>query len=191
MIRTTTLLLMLCSTSAFAQWRLDNNTSTLHFTTLKAADAVEVHRFTELSGQVDEDGTASVVIALASVDTAIPIRDERMREMLFNTAVFPTATATTRLDLNSLATLPSGGTSRLTTEVMLSISGAQLPLTADLLVVRLNENTMLVATLQPLIVNAASVNLAKGVIALQEIAGLPSISNAVTASFMLTFRFQP
>jgi len=74
-----------------------------------------------------------------------------------------------------------------TTEIMLSISDTQVPVAAELLVSRLAGDRMLVATLKPVIVNAASVSLAEGVEQLREIAGLPSISKAVPVSFVLQF----
>ena len=180
-------LLLLAALPAHADWTLDNSGSQLSFVTIKATDVAEVHTFTELSGSVGADGHARVVIQLASVDTLIPIRDERMREILFQTDLFPTATADARLDLRKLQGLAPSTSMTFTTELLLRLSDTELPITTDLLVSRLAGDRMLVTTLKPIVVNAGAVALADGVEQLREIAGLPSISKAVPVSFVLQF----
>ena len=180
------LLSVFCAAPAFGAWTLDNNASEISFVSIKAQDVAEVHRFSALSGEVAEGGVATVTIQLASVDTLIPIRDERMRELLFKTDMFPTASVRTKIEPAWLE-LDPGASVRADAEVLLAISGAEIPLTAELLVSRLAGDKVLVATLKPVVVNAGSVNLAEGVEALREVAGLPSISKAVPVSIVLTF----
>lgn len=175
------------TSTAYADWTLDNSTSQLAFVSTKATDVAEVHTFSELSGSVGADGHARVVIQLASVNTMIPIRDERMREMLFQTELFPTATVDTRLDIARLQNMAVSTSEVLTTEILLNIGEQQLPLTTELLVTRVAGDRVLVATLKPVIVNAGAVALADGVEALREVAGLPNISKAVPVSFVLQF----
>jgi polyisoprenoid-binding protein YceI len=172
----------------FAAWTLDNNASQVSFVSVKAGDIAESHRFTQASGDLSADGTASVTIQLASVDTLIPIRDERMREMLFYTNTFPTATITTKLDMAEVNDLGVGASKATVMELMLDLHGKQVPLTAEVSVGRLGKSTLFVASRKPVILNAASVDLVDGIEALREVAGLPSISNAVPVSFVLTFR---
>ncbi len=64
---------------AVAQWHIDNAQSRFSFISIKAGDVAEIHRFTEIGGTIGDDGSVNIVIELASVDTLIPIRDERMR----------------------------------------------------------------------------------------------------------------
>ena len=177
----------LLTSAVHADWTLDNSGSQLAFVSTKATDVAEVHTFTELSGSAGADGHARVVIQLASVDTLIPIRDERMREMLFQTELFPTATVDTRLDIVRLQNMAVSTSEVLTTEILLNIGEVQLPLTTELLISRIAADRVLVATLKPVIVNAGAVALADGVEALREIAGLPSISKAVPVTFVLQF----
>lgn len=180
-------LLLVAALPAHADWTLDNSGSALSFVTIKAENVAEVHSFSALSGSVGADGHARVVIQLASVDTLIPIRDERMREILFHTDLFPTASASARLDLRYLQGLAPSTSAVITTEVLLELNDTALPMTTDLLVARLAGERMLVATLKPIVVDAAQVGLAAGVEELREIAGLPSISNAVPVTFVLQF----
>ena len=181
------LVTLLVGAPAAANWTLENDGSKLSFVSVKAGDIAEVHTFKELTGSVGNDGHARVVIQLASVDTLIPIRDERMRELLFQTELFPTADATTRLDVVKIERMEPSTSLVLTTEVMLSLNDHTLPLTTDLLVSKLAADRVLVTTLKPIVVNASSVDLVAGVEQLREVAGLPSISKAVPVNFVLQF----
>ena len=172
---------------ARADWRVDNDRSELTFVTVKAGDAAEVHRFVEIAGRVGDDGAVSIEIDLASVDTLIPIRDERIRNLLFETARFPAASLSAQLDAERLSRLAAGQSQAMPVNFVLSLKGHELPLFAQVLVARLSERDMLVASLKPVIVNAPSVGLVEGVEKLREIAGLPSISKAVPVTFVLVF----
>ena len=81
--------LMLCLTlltqPALADWTLDNERSIVNFISIKNASIGEVHRFRSLAGSVSDDGAVRLVIDLDSVETLIPIRNQRMRELLFET----------------------------------------------------------------------------------------------------------
>jgi hypothetical protein len=171
----------------FAAWSLDNDASQVSFVSVKAGDAGEVHRFTEISGGLTTEGSASVTIQLASVDTLIPLRDERMREMLFQTDLFPTASLSTNIDMDALAALAPGDSMDMTANLTLDLHGQQLSLAAEMIVARLGNHRLMVSSRKPVIINAASVDLVNGIEALREIANLPSISKAVPVSFVLTF----
>jgi len=170
-----------------AAWSLDNDASQVSFVSVKAGDAGEVHRFTEISGGLTAEGSASVTIQLASVDTLIPLRDERMRELLFQTNLFPIASLSTHIDMDALMAMEPGDSMDMITNVTLDLHGQQISLTAEMIVARLGDHRLMVSSRKPLIVNAASVDLVKGIEALREIANLPSISKAVSVSFVLSF----
>ncbi len=171
----------------FAAWTLDNDSSQVSFVSVKAGDAGEVHRFTEISGELSADGKASVTIQLASVDTLIPLRDERMRELLFQTGIFPTASLSTDIDMDALSAIEPGNSMDMAANLTLDLHGQQLSLAAEMIVARLGNHRLMVSSRKPVIVNAASVDLVNGIEALREIANLPSISKAVPVSFVLTF----
>ena len=171
----------------FAAWTLDNDASQISFVSVKAGDAGEAHRFTEISGELSADGKASVTIQLASVDTLIPVRDERMREMLFQTDLFPTASLSANIDMDALNAIEPGNSMDMATDLTLDLHGQQLSLAAEIIVARLGNHRLMVSSRKPVIINAASVDLVNGIEALREIANLPSISKAVPVSFVLTF----
>ena len=175
------------TTPCLASWHLNNDTSQVSFVSVKAGDAGEVHRFTEISGTLAADGSASVTIQLASVDTLIPLRDDRMRELLFQTNVFPTASLSTNIDMDVLNAIEPGDSMDISANLMLDLRDQQISLPAEMIVARLGDRKLMVSSRKPVIVNAASVDLVDGIEALREIAGLPSISKAVPVSFVLTF----
>lgn len=172
----------------YGAWTLVGPESMVSFVSVKAGDIAEAHWFKEVSGSIDDDGSASVVIQLASVDTMIPVRDERMREMLFKTDAFPTATLSTRIDMQAMSGIEQGRTRTMATELMLDLNGQEVPLTAEVAVSHAGDSTYIVSSRKPIILNAASVGLIDGIEALREVAGLPSISKAVPVSFVLTFK---
>lgn len=180
------LLLALAPAVAKADWTLDSDKSSLAFVSTKAGEVAEVHRFGTLSGSLADDGAFEVSVALDSVDTGIPIRDERMRELLFDTARFPEATVTARVDLGPLRALGPGEQAELATEAQLGLHGATVNLTINATVARLDGDTLLVTSSEPLVVNAGQLGLADGVNRLREIAGLSAISPAVPVTFRLT-----
>lgn len=180
------LLASLQPTLAMAEWSLNNEASTLSFVSTKAEHVAEVHTFDVLSGEIDDDGTVSVTIELASVNTLIPIRNERMQAMLFETNLFPEATIEASIDLAALAAMSAGGSETMQLNFSLSMRDTSRSYTADVMVTRL-EDGLMATTLKPIVVTADDFGLQTGVEALREVAGLPSISRAVPVSFTVLF----
>ncbi len=173
--------------TAQAQWQLDNELSTLSFVTIKADHVGEVHTFDRLSGSIANEGAAAITIELASINTLIPIRDERMQNMLFETNLFPRAELTAQLDISEFEALEVGRSATATIGFDLSMRGQSNSYQAEVVVTRLADNGIQASTLKPVIVIANSYDLVAGVEALREVAGLPSISNAVPVSFTVVF----
>ena len=85
--------------SSQANWTLQPSSSHIHFLSVKATHIGEVHSFTKLSGSIQDNGQATLNIDLASVDTLIPIRDQRMRDLLFVVEDHPMAIIKTKIAL--------------------------------------------------------------------------------------------
>ena len=183
----TTLWALTASTHGAAHWTLNNDFSQLSFVTIKSGNIAEVHKFKHLEGQLSDDGRLTITIELASVDTLIPIRDERMLKLLFETDFFPVATFTANIDRAVLDGLSINTSTRLEINGILSIRNHRINIAPKIVVTRFAEGSVLVNTLEPIIVNAKAAGLAGGVEKLREIAGLTSISDAVPVSFVLTF----
>jgi len=171
-------------------WALDGAQSRLAFTTVKAGEIAEAHGFKTLSGSVAADGAASLSIDLASVATNADIRDERMREFLFETGAYPAATVTAQLDPAAFSALKVGESKLQPIEATLDLHGVKGPVAAELSVTRIAADKVKVETTAPIIVDAGSFNLTAGVAKLQELAGLPGITPQVPVSFSLVFEKQ-
>lgn len=178
--------IVLLAGSAQAQWSLDNSASTLSFVTVKADHVGEVHTFDQLSGSIDDRGNVEIMVELASVNTLIDIRNERMQSMLFETNLFPRAMITGDVDLASFVEMSPGASITAQVEFELDIHGVSNSYNTELIVTRL-ANGMVASTSKPIIVTAASHGLVDGVEALREIAGLPSISRSVPVTFNVVF----
>lgn len=172
---------------AQAQWELDNDHSSVEFISIKNGGVAEHHHFTSLVGYVGEDGTVQVTIELASVETLIPIRNERMREMLFRTADFATATVSTQVDPGVLSEVAAGGVVTTDIQVSLELHGESAELKVPVTVFSEQGEGLRVLSTRPVVVNAGDFGLASGVEALREVAGLDSIATAVPVSFHLVF----
>lgn len=181
---------ILISLPASAEWTLNSDESTLSFVSTKAINAAEVHRFGTLEGGVNESGQASISIDLTSVDSAIELRDERMREMLFETGTYPTATMTAQIDMAAIAEMGPGDSGTMTIMGELSLHGEKVALTFDVVAARLAEDKLVVMSQKPVVIGAQQFRLTQGIEKLREIAGLPSISTAVPVSFILSFDSQ-
>ncbi len=179
---------LLVNLPVFAAWQLDNATSKLSFITIKKQDIAEVHQFDHLQASIDQQGNITVEIDLSSVNTNIAIRDQRMQQFLFETAKFPKASFTTKVAIDVINNLPVGQTKIVKLKGEIFLHGQQQTIGVEAMLARLNKETLMVTSFSPIILNAKDFALVKGVKKLQAIAKLPSISNAVPISFVLTFK---
>ena len=171
-----------------AGWTLDSSASELRFVTTKNTNVAEVQQFKRLSGEVGANGAVKLVIDLASVETQVPIRNERMQTMLFEIARFPTAQFDTTIDMGLTTALEPGASIDLEVAGKLSLHGQTQDANASLRVVKLRGDRLLVTTRAPILVNAAKFELAAGIEKLREIMGLPNIVGTVPVNFALVFR---
>jgi polyisoprenoid-binding protein YceI len=167
-------------------WTISNQDSKLSFVSVKKHHVAEVHHFKQITGDLADTGAFNLEINLASVETGIDVRNERMQTMLFNTGSIPSAKLSAQLDMSQLTLLDKAQTQPLTVDAELSLNGITQKLSMDVLVTKLADARLLVVSAQPVIIKADEFALAKGVEALREVAGLPMISYAVPVSFYLT-----
>jgi polyisoprenoid-binding protein YceI len=182
-----TLFLLTACGMARADWELDNTSSSIHFVSVKNDSVGEVHSFASLVGFIGADGKATLSINLESVQTLIEIRDQRMRELLFETVKFPVATVSAQLDPSVLALAAESGIVTTELPVTLSLHGKEKALTAAVVIVGDGSDRLVVFSAAPILVNAADFDLAAGVAALQNVAGLKAISTAVPVTLQLQF----
>jgi hypothetical protein len=182
------LLLLFVSSLAPAQsWTLDPQHSFLSFTTTKDASISDHHSFSTLTGAVDEDGKAWLRIGLASVESNIDKRNERIRDHLFEVAQYPEAIASLRLPAKLYEQLQVGESFTREMNVRLDLHGNNRVVRTELYVLQLRPDVVEVSTSQPLIINAHEFGMQSGLLKLMELAGLKNIASAVPVTFRLRF----
>ncbi|REL36946.1 YceI family protein [Thalassotalea euphylliae] len=181
---------LLFSLPVFAGWQLNSSESQLSFVTTKNSEVAEVHSFENLTGDINKQGQVSFKISLASVNTAIPIRDERMQKYLFKLDTFASADFIGEVDIRFIEALPAGQVKYLPLSGNIHLHGNKQAVTMKVQLIKLARNRFVVNTVKPLIMNANQYNLAAGVEKLRTIAGLSNISNAVPVTFNLLFEYQ-
>ncbi len=182
--------LLIASAQAQAVWTVQPDQSQVYFMSYKNVDIAESHVFKKVQGTVDAKGIAKITIQLASVDTKIPIRDERMKTLLFETDTHPSAEITAKLDPKWLAEVEKGTPKSTTLNATLKLHGQEKPIQLMVMATRTQNNQVQVTTMKPIILNAESWGLAKGITKLKDIAGLSSISISVPVGFVLNFASQ-
>jgi len=170
-----------------AAWTLDPAASRLGYVSIKAGEVAENNRFDRLSGSVAADGTAALRIDLASVNTGVEIRDERMREIFFAVSENPEATITAKLDPATFAGLAIGQAITRPLKATVTLKGASADVETEVLVSRVGEDRVTVVPTAPVIVSTDMFGLTDELGELRALAELPSITPAVPVTFTLAF----
>ncbi|MEO0982301.1 MAG: YceI family protein [Pseudomonadota bacterium] len=173
--------------AAPTEWALVSEDSRIAFASIKAGDIIELHAFDGLSGAISPDGAARVEIPLDRVDTKIPIRDERMRDIFFETATYPTAILTAQIDQSAFADLGVGDRRRAPVLAELAMRGASVEVEADAFVTRIAPNRVEVESAEPVIIFVDDFDLGAGLEQLREIANLPAITPSSPVTFTFVF----
>ncbi|AXA55233.1 YceI family protein [Pseudomonas thivervalensis] len=181
------LLLACAALPAQADWYLDGESSRLSFISSKNGNVSEVQRFLVLHGQVQPDGLARLEVELESINSGIPLRDERMRAELFEVKQFAEATVTAKIDLAPIQDLANGAQLELRLPLTVNLHGKQHEYPVELLATRLDERRFQVVTLEPVVLNAADFELAPGLEKLRNLARLSAISLSVPVNAVLIF----
>lgn len=177
--------LSLTSFNLFADWKVDNEQSTVSFISVKKMNVMEAHHFNNLSGKLSKDGSFSLAIDLASVDTTIGIRDQRMKEHLFEQVKFPQAIVSATISPAALGKLIVNETTTMSLAGQLDLHGNKQSIELLMNVTKLSDSNLLVVSQKPVIIKASDFGLVKGIETLRNLAGLPSISTTVPVSFVL------
>lgn len=168
---------------------LDAESSALYFVSTKKVHVLETHTFTQLSGEISASGNATVRINLDSVESGIDIRNERMRDFLFETATFSEAVITLGVDMSQLSGLSVGDSITQIIEPLVDLHGFNIPVDMQVDITRLTTG-ILVQNTSPILVKAADFGLVDGIEILRNLANLDVISYSVPTNFTLFFKTQ-
>lgn len=174
--------------SAQANWAVSQSESSINFVSVKKQHIAEAHHFNAFAGTLDKSGQFNLAIDLASVDTGIEIRDQRMKNVLFNVGRFASATIAADVSKLSLDSLAIGESLNAQVAATITISGIEKAQTVNIMVTKSSGSSYQVTSTKPLIIKASDYLLIDGVDKLKSIAKLPSIGYSVPVSFTLTLR---
>ncbi|MDN7138570.1 YceI family protein [Pseudidiomarina sp. 1ASP75-14] len=181
----------LASAPVLAQnWQLDSENSSLHFVSVKNDHVAEVHRFTEINGDLT-DGKLTINIPVSSLDTDIAIRNERMHKHLFDEAEYPLVTATAQIPDELYDTSTTLGTLPAVVPLTVFIAGEAVDVDAVVQVNKLSSDRIVATTSQPVLISTREFGLVEGVNQLREIAGLDRIDYVVPVTFTVQFDLVP
>ena len=174
---------LMLSPLASADWGVAAG-STVNYVSIKNNTIAENNAFTGVTGSITDDGNIAIQIDLASVETRVDIRNQRMRELFFDVANHPAALITGQLSVPEMAQLDAGAPLERTLPLTLSLHGSEATIEAKLRAIAVGGE-LFVTTLEPILVSAGDYGLAAGVTALQEIAGLNVIASTIPVSVNL------
>lgn len=186
----TTALVFAFASPAFAggheTWSTVSDESLIAFGSIKSNTVGEVHTFDALTGKVNEKGEVSVSIELASLETNIDIRNERMIEHIFK-AADAKAELTGEIDFDEVHDLAIGATTTVDFEGEISLAGVSSDVEAEMFVARLSEDRVLVTTSDMLMLSTEDLGIDAGVDKLMELASLPGITRVTPVSVRMVF----
>lgn len=166
-------------------WKLDTSNSSISFISIKKGNIAETHTFSEFSGKVDK-GSATVTIKTESIESNVDIRNQRMREFLFETGLFPEITISADVD-SALAKLSVGQSELVSLPASLSMHGVTKEITLMIRVSKLSETRVLVSSSQAVLIRAKDYNMLEGVVKLASLVNNLAIAETVPVSFSLVF----
>lgn len=161
-------------------WQLNPEYSKISIITTKNDSVAEVSSFKSFKGSINKNNYLEIEIDLNSLETNIPIRNERIQKHLFQSDIYPTADIHTQLKPEDL----TSGVHNITFDVDLhGISGI---LTAEFMVFEQLGNKVITLH-SPLIIKAEDFGLEHGIVTLRKLAKLSSIDFTVPVNIILSF----
>lgn len=162
--------------------------SYVRFISVKKNAVAEVGGFGRFAGTLSSEGEFRLDVDLSSVSTLVEIRDQRMRDVLFETVRFPAATVVGQVDMARVGALAAGQELVVPVTGSLGLHGAEQKLQADVRIVRLADGALRASTVNPVLLSLKDFGLEEGVDKLQALAELPSITRVVPVYFSLLLK---
>ena len=144
----------------------------------------ENNRFTVFSGSISNAGEVKLEVDLNSVDTRVAIRDERVREHVFDVKNHPRATIGLSVGTVGDKPYPPGYTQKV--EASLTMRGVTGRVGGEVSVVRTGDG-LLVQTVSPILVNAADYGMTEGFETLKDLVKLFNVPTTIPVSLKLFF----
>ncbi|AUD77949.1 YceI family protein [Kangiella profundi] len=167
------------------EWVVDNETSHLHFVSVKNNTIGEVSTFETLKGHLSGNGQFALEILLDSVNTGIEIRDQRMKEHLFNSKTNIAFIVNGQFNLDKIKGQALGQSSHHTLQATIQLGNDTVDIQAPVTIQTLADEQLRVTSVKPVVIATSSLKLDGGVDKLKSLAGLRSIDRVVPVTFDL------
>ncbi|ACV25734.1 YceI family protein [Kangiella koreensis] len=167
------------------EWTIYNNASHLHFVSVKNNQIGEVSTFETLKGHLSGNGQFALEILLDSVNTGIEIRDQRMKEHLFDSKKNIAFIVNGSFDLSEIEDQETGSSSQHTLEATIQLGNETVDIQAPVTIQTLADHQLRVTSVSPVVISISNLKLDKGVDKLKSLAGLRSIDRVVPVTFDL------
>ena len=168
-------------------WTSVPDESRVAFGSIKKDLIGEVSHFNGVTGTVNEKGEASVDIDLASVDTYIDIRNERMTEHVFQSGAITASLMGEVENMDAISEMEIGSTMLTDFYGVLAFGGSEVDIFAEMMVARLGEDRVLVSTADFIMLAIEDLGVTAGIDKLMELAQLPSITRVTPVSIRMVF----
>ncbi|NRB38567.1 MAG: DUF1588 domain-containing protein [Pseudomonadales bacterium] len=169
-----------------SHWSLNNSDSRVRFITVKKEHVAEVQHFETLTGSLNQLGKLQFSIDLASVKTAIDIRDSRIQDFLFETEFLPKLHFTASIEMTAINQLQEGEVLIQTVTGELELHGNKKSINTDITIVKMGESLQVFSN-QAILINSGDFDLDGGIEILRTLASLSSIGESVPVYFDLSF----
>ena len=162
--------------------------STLSFISTKNDSVSELMQFENVSGTLDaETGALRVTVTLDSIASGIDIRNERMREHLFEVDKYASASYTASVDMAAVNALKVGEQLDMAVSGSLDLHGVEAPLNVEIKVSKRADGSLWAVSTVPGFVDIRGHKMLAGVDKLRSLAGLNSISLSIPVMFSVVF----
>jgi len=163
---------------------LNKEQSSISFVSTKKSSIAETHVFKDYSGEIIE-GKARITLLPDSIESGIDIRNERMREFLFKTGIFPKISISAESD--AINNLEVGVPSNTSIPATLSLHGFEQDIRLDVSLLLSSSESLIITSQKPVIINAADYEMSEGINKLGTLAGGLEITTAIPTYFSLVF----
>ena len=183
---------MLASPFLQAAWKVDEQNSTVNFSSTKIVKSgqsiTEGHVLSKVKGEIKDNGAFTMKIDLESVDTKIQIRNERIKKYIFNVKEQRYATISGQLNKKNLALLRSAKQGGKTVQAFtLNLNGVDVAMTGKFSVFH-STNGVVLSSEEPMILSTQALKAVKGVGELVKLAGLDKIILQIPVQLTLNLK---
>ncbi|MCX4029749.1 YceI family protein [Endozoicomonas sp. SM1973] len=175
-----------------AAWQVQSEHSKVNFVTEKiftnGKSVKETQLISGVSGQVNDQKQAEIKIDLATIDTKIPIRNDRIKQWVLDTTNYRYATVKADLSGIDEQKLTVGAVKQMEVDGKLTIRETTLPIKLFVKVIKSSATDYLVESYQDTSINISQYGGEAGVQQMTKVMGLKSITSVVPVKWALTLK---